>query len=81
CRLLLEQAPALQARLGEMRTVSPFWAALVDAWGDLCSTMDAECPAWRDGRGSARKTYDKMHALLERVVAPNSVRASGKSES
>lgn len=63
CRLLLEQVPAFYARLDEMRAVSPQWAALVDAWGDLCSTMDAECPAWRDGRGVARETYSKMAAL------------------
>lgn len=64
CRLLLEQAPSLQARLGEMRVASPIWAALVDAWDDLCATMDAECPQWRGGRGIARETYSKMAALL-----------------
>ncbi len=63
CRLLLEQVPSLQAHLGEMRVVSPIWATLVDAWGDLCATMDMECPQWRGGRGAARETYSKMAAL------------------
>jgi hypothetical protein len=63
CRLLLEQVPAFRLRLDEMRAVSPHWAALVGAWGDLCATMDAECPQWRDGHGVARETYSKMVAL------------------
>ena len=69
CRLLLEQVPAFQGRLGEMREVSPVWAALVDSWSDLCETMDAECPQWRDGRGVARETYAKMAALRSAVSA------------
>lgn len=69
CRLLLEQVPAFQDRLGEMREVSPVWAALVDSWSDLCETMDAECPQWRDGRGVARETYAKMVALRSAASA------------
>jgi hypothetical protein len=66
CRLLLEQVPSLEApfrvRMGEL---SPVRRRLVDAWDELCATMDAEMPAWREDQGSARKTYDRMRELID----------------
>lgn len=64
CRLLLECVPDLVPLLPRMAEVSPVWAALVARWDELCSTMDAECPYWRTGRGgSAPKTYEMMRAI------------------
>ncbi len=66
CRLLLERVPELVPLLPRMAEVSPVWAALVARWDELCSTMDAECPYWRTGRGgSAPKTYEMMRAIRE----------------
>jgi len=47
CRLLLDAVPEFAKRFDEMRTASPRWARLVDAWPQLCALMDSEgqrCP-------------------------------------
>lgn len=62
CRMLLEQVPEFAPRIGEMAAVSHEWARLVAMWDVLCKTMDAECD-WRNGKGSARKTYAMMKHL------------------
>lgn len=65
CRLLLERVPELVPLLPRMAEVSPVWAALVAGWDSLCATMDAECPNWRSGRGSAPKTYKMMQKIIK----------------
>jgi hypothetical protein len=66
CRLLLEQVPSVQERFARvMPNVSPTWARLVERWDELCATMDAEAPQWRDAGGRAPKTYAIMKQLLE----------------
>lgn len=65
CRLLLERVPDLVPLLPRMAEVSPVWAALVAGWDSLCATMDAECPNWRSGRGSALKTYKMMQKIIK----------------
>lgn len=65
CRLLLERVPELVPLLPRMAEVSPVWAALVAGWDSLCATMDAECPNWRSGRGSALKTYKMMQKIIK----------------
>lgn len=69
CMLLLDQVPEFRDRIGEMRGASASWDVLVDAWDDLCASLEAEIPAWRDPpRGSAaRKTYRAMRDLLDPV--------------
>lgn len=42
CRRLLKAVPQFEARIGEMRNVSPQWAALVDHWGELCDLADED---------------------------------------
>jgi hypothetical protein len=65
CRLLLEAVPEWRARLGEMTSADGWgWDVLVPAWDDLCATMDADAPDWREGSGNAPLTYRKMTALL-----------------
>lgn len=47
CRLILEQSPEVAAAFPACADLSPEWAALVKSWETLCSTMDSECPNWR----------------------------------
>lgn len=54
CRLLVEQVPALRHALPLLaqRVAEPGvaeWAALAQAWDDLCAQMDHEAPDWRQG--------------------------------
>lgn len=54
CRLLIEQVPALRHALPLLaqRVAEPGvaeWAALAEAWDDLCAQMDHEAPDWRQG--------------------------------
>ena len=65
CRLLMELVPEFAPRIGEMNSVSLEWTRLADKWELLCTTMDAECPDWRKGGGSAQKTYALMRECIE----------------
>ena len=67
CRLLLERCPQLKNVFFEMEKVSKTWALLVSDWDNLCKTMDEECPEWRNGKGSAPKTYEMMKAILRKA--------------
>lgn len=63
CRKLLEAVPEFRARLSEMATVSPVWAALVEHWDELCTLMDLEAPDWRMRGTWAPNTYQRMKIL------------------
>lgn len=39
------------------------WAATIGAWDELCRIMDEEAPDWRDGRGTASRTYARLGEL------------------
>jgi hypothetical protein len=59
CRLLIEQVPSLRRALPVLaqRTGDPGvaeWAAIAEAWDDLCAQMDHEAPDWRSGPVEAR---------------------------
>ena len=58
CRLLIEQVPSLKRALTALarRVTEPRvaqWAALAEAWDDLCAQMDHETPNWRERVGRA----------------------------
>ena len=58
CRLLIEQVPSLRHALPVLaqRVAEPGvaeWAALAEAWDDLCAQMDHESPDWRSGSCAA----------------------------
>ena len=63
CRLLLERCPELRAELPRMATRSKVWARLVAEWDALCAMLDEEAPEWRQGRGSAPRTYARMNEI------------------
>lgn len=67
CRLLLEAVPELQPLLPNMANESPAWAGLVEAWADICNTMDDETPNWRSPRGErAPLTYQLIKTAIGR---------------
>ena len=66
CRLLLERVPALKDRFAAMASCSAAWERFVEKWEELCALMDEECPDWRDGNGSAERTYEMMADLRKR---------------
>jgi hypothetical protein len=63
CRTLLKAVPDLVQHLQKMREASAVWAELVTHWDEICRLMDDESPDWRNGAGSAPKTYDFMKSL------------------
>lgn len=46
CELLLDACPELRAKLDMMRTVSPEWNALVEAWPQIIAACDHEARGW-----------------------------------
>lgn len=68
CRKLLEQVPELGMRIGEMSSVSMYWAKLAPQWSLLCRTMDEESPDWRNGNGSSKNTYKLMDDIFKDVL-------------
>lgn len=62
CVLLLRAVPSYRARLGELASVSPGWAALVEHWQELEDLLSEEIgPALVSGQ--AERTYQRMRAL------------------
>lgn len=68
-QVLLDQVPEFKGRMREMAGCSPEWDALVEPWDDLCATLATEVPDWMNPSpsGQARKTYDKMRAILRQA--------------
>lgn len=48
-----------------MSRLSGTWSRFAASWDELCATMDAEAPGWREGKGCAERTYELMHKLIE----------------
>jgi hypothetical protein len=65
CLRLLEAVPELRPHLPAMAGVSPIWAALVGAWGELEALYREELPA-----GTAPRTYRRMRELIEAAPTP-----------
>lgn len=68
CERLLRDHPLGRLYFAEMRTVSPTWAALVDAWPELLALAESEVPGIFDGArpdGSAPKTYARMQEIRD----------------
>ena len=67
CLNLLEQVPEWKSRIGEMRDVSPYWAALVDRWDDLVALMFKELGPDLKLGNSTPETYSLMKAILRPI--------------
>ena len=70
CRRLLEQCPELVSCLPRVAAAGPEWAALAQRWDELCALMDEESPEWRQGNGSAPKTYALMKDIINGAQRP-----------
>jgi hypothetical protein len=63
CRKLAEQVPEVAENLQKMTSASAQWQRLIGSWSSLCALMDSEIPHWREGIGSAPKTYRAIQDL------------------
>ena len=75
CRQLLDGVPEFADRIAEMRDVSPIWARFVNSWAELCATLDAEIPDWRD-RKSAKRSATRTFERIQQIISSNSAAAS-----
>lgn len=57
CMGLLDAVPEFRDRLGEMRAVNQYWAAIIDAWDEIEA-------AWRKG-----DCYDVIRRVVEPIEA------------
>ena len=65
CLRLLEAVPELRARLPQMATLSPEWAALVARWDEVeASMLDEVGIRWEKAR-SAPATYALMRSIID----------------
>lgn len=65
CRSLLESVPEFAQRRDELKALSAHWSALVVHWDELCASVDAEAPSWREQDFACPTTYSRIKALYE----------------
>ena len=76
CLRLLDKVPEWRARVPEMATLSPAWAALVAHWDQLEALMDAEVGIdWSKG-DKAPQTYTLMKQILAQARAGEVLRTT-----
>ncbi|MEY2151127.1 hypothetical protein AB7849_09430 [Rhodanobacter sp. 115] len=69
CRLMLERMPPIAEQFRKvMPNASKVWSTFVDAWDDLCVTLDDECPNWRKSGIEAPNTTAKIRQLIRRAI-------------
>jgi len=66
CELLLEAVPEFRERFGEMKTVSPYWARLVDEWPNLVRELDA-VPDWRVGQSTCMAITKRIFQIRDEL--------------
>jgi len=74
CRLLIEQVPSLRQALEVLaervhEAGVAEWAALAQAWDDICAHMDYEAPDWRHGAIKASGTTAVLACFRELEAA------------
>ena len=65
CERMLRRVPHLRERLPQMSDAGHVWKALVDRWGEIVATMEAEIPGCFNSAptyGRAPRTYDILLA-------------------
>lgn len=80
CQLLLRKVPLAGLVFGQMRTASPVWARLVDAWDEIAALIQEEAPDYLDGRGSAPRAYRLMRRVIDDGVECAPCDGSGRAE-
>lgn len=67
CQRLLRVVPLAGLWFPTMRSCSPVWARLVDAWDEIHATIEAEVPGYVDSHpsGSAPKGYRLMRRVID----------------
>ena len=81
CQLLLNHVPLARLAFSEMRSKSPEWDRLVDAWDDIHAMSESEVPGYLEGRnGEAPKTYRLMRRVIDGGTTCASCEGTGQAE-
>lgn len=82
CQLLLNSVPLARLHLPMMRSASPEWARLVDAWDEIHEAIESEVPDYlgKWATGSAMKGYRLMKRVIAGGVACEPCEGTGKGE-
>lgn len=67
CARLLTLYPEWRARLPEMASAGPAWAALVARWNDITEAMELEAGIDWHKRRNAKVTYALMRSILDPI--------------
>lgn len=65
CRRLMEAVPEFAERREELKALSAHWKTLAEHWDELCASVDAEAPAWREQSIACPETYAKIKSLYK----------------
>lgn len=67
CQLLLNAVPLARLMFPTMRTASPVWARLVDAWDEIHETIERDVPGYVTTRadGSSPSGYRLMRRIID----------------
>lgn len=66
CQLLLEAVPIARLTFPSMRSVSPEWARLVDAWDDIAAAIEADAPGYL--RAPHGKSSPRGYRLMKQAI-------------
>ncbi len=72
CLKLVNRIPEIRTRLDEMRSVSPYWNALIEHWKEVEDSFMSEVPEWLTGHEYHKKAT-QTYALMEKIY--NKVRS------
>jgi hypothetical protein len=82
CQLLVEQVPLARLMFPAMRTASPVWERLVDAWDEIHEAIEAEVPDYVHTRSHAPARLG--YQVMKRVIAGGDIcgtcKGSGHAE-
>jgi hypothetical protein len=82
CQLLLNAVPLARLCLPAMRSVSPEWARLVDAWDQIHEAIQSEVPDYlgRWAAGSASIGYRLMRRLIDDGIECGDCSSTGRAD-
>lgn len=63
CRRLIEAVPEFAERREELKALSAHWKILTEHWDELCASVDAEAPEWREQSIASPATYARIKEL------------------